>query len=294
MQLTSTSPQRTYRYVRLSILGAVVALTVSLIAVTITVGPLASISAALYTPARSVFVGALFAVALALVALSGHSVEQALLDIAALCAPVIAIVPTPVRTGDIPGFVADCPDPATPCVPTAELPGIDNGMISLVVVAVGAIIVAIVLAIVQRTLTVGVVFSIGVAAVLVSATTVWWSTLPNAFFQYGHLVATSGFFGIIAVVAAIAAITSPAPWRAWYALIAVGIAADLVFLVAVITLRLRGVDLVRETQAPLIFLGESVVLLLFAGFWLLQTIQLWNDPNPSIIAARREPRAATG
>lgn len=291
VQLTTTATQRTYRYVRLSIVGAVLLLAVSLVIVFATVGPIASISHAIYTPGRSIFVGVLFGVALALVALSGHSVEQALLDIAALCAPVIAIVPTPLRTGDVPGLIADCPDPATPCVPVAEVPGIQNGMISLVVLAACGIVAAIVIARAQRTLSAGTAWSIGVAVALVIAAAVWGLAAPGSFLMFGHLVATSTFFGIIVVVAAIGAFTSLPPWRTWYAIIAIAIAIDLVFLVTVVVLRLNGVDLVERTGVPFIFIGETIAVALFAVFWTLQTVQLWNDVDPSLIGRMPEPAA---
>lgn len=293
VQLASTATQRTYRYVRLSILGTVLLLTVSLVAVSIDVGPIASISAVYYTPGRTVFVGALFAVALALVALSGRSIEQALLDIGALCAPLIAIVPTPIRTGDVPGYVVNCPDPTTPCVPAAELAGIDNGMISVVVLAVCGVAAAAILARVQRTTSPGLTVAIGVTAALVVVVTVWWLVAPAGFVEYGHWAATSTFFGIIAIVAAIGAITSSAPWRVWYALIAIGITVDLVFVVTVVALRFNGVDLMVATGAPLIFVGEALAVALFAAFWLLQTVQLWNDPDPSLSAAPPASRSST-
>jgi hypothetical protein len=289
----STSPQRTYRYVRLSILGAVLMLTVSLVAVLIDSGPIASISAAVYTPARSIFIGSLFAVGLALLALSGHSLQQGLLDIAALCAPIIAIVPTVISTGDVPGYVPGCPDPATPCVPGAELATVRNGMIAFIIVAVIGIATAAVLTAVQRTFSVGVVASIAAASVLVAGAAVWWLAAPQAFLDYGHLVATSTFFGLTAIVAALAAVTSAPPWRACYGVIAAAIALDIVFLVTVIALRLNGVDLVRATGVPLIFIGEALAVALFAAFWLLQTVQLWNEPDPAFRASVTVPRAAT-
>ena len=112
MRLIGTSTQRTYRYVRIAIVGAVVLLLVSLAAVVVSDGPVSSISAMYYTPARGVFTGALFAIALALIALSGHSVEQALLDIAALFAPLIAIVPTPILAEMSPATRSRAPRPA--------------------------------------------------------------------------------------------------------------------------------------------------------------------------------------
>ena len=57
-------------------------------------GVLPSVSAYYYSPARDVFVGALIAASLALFALSGRGPSRALLDAAALFAPLIALVPT--------------------------------------------------------------------------------------------------------------------------------------------------------------------------------------------------------
>src|SRR5687768_17209597 len=102
MQLASTSTQRTYRYVRLGLKAAILSIFVSLIAYGTTYGWPGSISALFYTPSGTVFIGAIFAVSFGLLALSGHSVEQALLDLAGVVVPLIAIVPTVVRNGDVP------------------------------------------------------------------------------------------------------------------------------------------------------------------------------------------------
>ena len=38
------------------------------------------------------------------------------------------------------------------------------------------------------------------------------------------------------------------------------------------------------TPVPWVFLGEGVALVLFAVFWLLQTVELWNEPDPRLLA----------
>ncbi|HET8927273.1 MAG TPA: hypothetical protein VFN24_05520 [Microbacterium sp.] len=285
MRLSSTSTQRTYRYVRLSIIGAVVLLAVSLVAVFVSDGPLTSISALVYTPGRSVFVGVLFAVAVALVALSGHSVEQALLDLAALFAPVIAIVPTTVVTGDAPGLVVDC---ATPCVPPAELPGIGNGMLSLAVVGALGVLAALVLALVQHTLSRGVGIAIAAAAVIVTGLT-WWSlAAPVSFTTWGHFVATAGLFGLIAAASVVSAVTARRPWSAIYIACAAGILLSLAFLAVVFGLRLAGAV---AGEVPLVLIGEALLVLFFTVFWLAQTIQKWDETNPSILPEYLQPRS---
>ena len=282
MQLSS-STQRTYRYVRISIVGAVVLLLVSLLVVSVAQGPVTSLSALYYTPGRVAFVGVLFAIALALIALSGHSVEQALLDIAALFAPVIAVIPTPIVTGDAPGMTVSCPSPG-PCVPAADAAAMQNGMLSLTVVGVLGVIAALVLAVVQRTMSPGLAVALVAAAVVVVGMGAWALISPGSLAALGHLVATGAFFGIIAVVSAISAAASAPPWRGIYRTVAIGIGAVLVLLVAVLALRLGGRDLVAFTGLPLVLIGELAIVVLFAAFWIAQTVENWSDPNPSLVA----------
>lgn len=282
MRLSSTSTQRTYRYLRLAIVGAVVVLAIAVAQVLVVTGRLTSISAAFYTPARSVFVGALFAVALALVALSGRSVEQALLDLAALFAPLIAIVPTPVGPGDVAGLVVECAGAAA-CVPAAEVAGIQNGMLALVSIGAVGVVAALVLALVQRTLSVPLCTTIAIAAAVVVGVGLWWMLAPTSFLLYGHLVATVAFFGLVAAVAAVAAIATPAPWRGWYAAIAAGIAVVLAALVTVLVLRLNGSAVGGATGIPVVFVGEGIALVLFTVFWIVQTAQHWNETDPTLV-----------
>src|SRR4051794_2953396 len=180
MDFASTSTQRTYRYVRLGIIAAVLAIFVSLIAYATTYGWPTSLSALFYTPARTVFVGALFAVAFGLLALSGHSVEQAFLDLAGVVATLIAIVPTPIDNGDVPGLTVDCGD-AAPCVPASYVPDVANGMVTFAVVGGAGVVLAVVLALVQRTISRSLLAVIAVAAAIILGMTVWWALDPQTF-----------------------------------------------------------------------------------------------------------------
>ena len=71
MRIRTTSTQRTYRYVRLAIIGATVFLATGVALEVASGTALPSVSATYYGPAGPVFVGALSAIALALLALSG-------------------------------------------------------------------------------------------------------------------------------------------------------------------------------------------------------------------------------
>jgi hypothetical protein len=89
--------RQTYHYLRLGILAVIIGLGVSIIIEVVDSNGCfqRSISAYYYTPVRSVFVGALVAIALALVAMWGRNpAEDAFLNLAGLFAPVVAFVPT--------------------------------------------------------------------------------------------------------------------------------------------------------------------------------------------------------
>ncbi len=88
---------RTYRFLRISVVGVIAILIGSLVAQAH--GPSGwclknSISAYYYSPVRSVFVGVLCAIGLVLVVLWGKTaIEDALFNLAGLLAPVVAFVP---------------------------------------------------------------------------------------------------------------------------------------------------------------------------------------------------------
>ena len=111
-----TSLNRTYRYVRIGIALVVATIGVGVALAVPTVGMLKSISAYYYSPAQPIFVGALVAASLGLLALSGRHLERYLLDAAALFAPLIALIPTPVRP-ELFGYGTPCADQKSKCVP---------------------------------------------------------------------------------------------------------------------------------------------------------------------------------
>jgi hypothetical protein len=285
VQLRTTSTQRTYRYVRLCLVGVVVALGVSVGAQIAAGGPLGSVSAAYYTPAGTVFVGALVAVSLGLLALSGRSIEQGLLDIAAILAPVIAIVPTPVVVGDV--AVAPLCGPGGTCTPDDLVATIDNGMLTLTVVGAVAVLAALGLAIVQRTLSPGLGATLAAAAVVLALLAGWWLLLPASFHLGAHYAAAVGFFALVTAVAVLAAVHPADARRARrrgvriaYGIIAAGIVAGMALVLA-------GALLPSDADAAgasgaLFFAGEAAALALFAAFWTVQTVELWDDRDPAL------------
>ena len=96
MSRAGTPVIKTYRYLRIALVGIVVALTISVVIETLRDELRRSISEYYYTPARAIFVGALIAIGVCLIALRGNTdLEDILLNLAGLCAPVVALVPTP-------------------------------------------------------------------------------------------------------------------------------------------------------------------------------------------------------
>lgn len=277
MRIRTTSTQRTYRYVRLTILAATLLLAVAVGVQAVVGGALPSLSAASYTAAGPMLVAALFVVAAAFVALSGHSVEQGLLDVAAVLALVIAVVPTTVES-------AVCGTGGR-CVPPAVVPTVVNNGVAVASVVLVGVLTAVVLARVQQTLSRGVILTASIVALLTVGALIWALAAPASFLAAAHNVAAVGFFLLVGAVAAIAAWRpqrAPERFRPAYAAVAIGILLALAGLGITLAAAAGGGDVVRPV--PWLFVGEAVALALFAVFWLLQTVELWNEPDPRLRA----------
>lgn len=296
---TAPTSLRTHRYLRLSLVFVVFALLTSVVVETavttwepFTLGwkPLPSISHYFYTPARTVFVGALTAASLALLALSGRDRATTLLDISALFAPLIAIVPTGLANRQrIGGF--ECPDNVE-CVPVEFQGDMRLGVAVYVVVVVVAVIM---MGVIRRRThapnpSARLVSTIAVITAAVLAALAFVPAL-NAHFPFNfwpvhsiHFVVTLLFFGTFAAVpilharGPVAGETPPtARQRSIYRWISGLLIADLVLLL--------GAVLFRQIfgEIPVILVGEAVAVILFAAFWWVQTFQRWDDPNPPSI-----------
>jgi hypothetical protein len=96
--LDEQDARKTYRYLRIGIIGAVVALGVSIFYEWAQVGfrcYQTSISAYYFTPVRAVFVGSMIVVCFALIVYKGRArAEDVCLNFAGMFAPVVAVAPT--------------------------------------------------------------------------------------------------------------------------------------------------------------------------------------------------------
>jgi hypothetical protein len=277
----STSVQRTYRYLRIAIAGTVVVIFVSVGLAATSVGWLTSVSDYFYTPARNAFVGALIAAAMALVALSGRGAERALLDAAALFAPLIALVPTTLAPGSVPGVAVPCADR---CFPPEFEADAANGVATYLVIGLLTVLVGVLLAGLRQVSLDTVGFSlVGSAAVLVGVGALWLFA-RDAFLAQGHFVATIAFFALFATVAVLNAFPRrgfppPTVFRVLYVAIAVGLVAVLVVYIVL----LPGAD---ATGVPVVLLAEAAALSLFFAFWVVQGVEKWHEADPSIVAVR--------
>lgn len=296
----STSLQRTYRNLRLGIAGTVVVIGVAVAVTSLGTGVLPSISAYYYTPARNLLVGALVAAAFGILVLSGRGLQRALLDAAASFAPLIALVPTAAGGSSFVDDASDCAS-GTRCLPASALPDVEVGVWSYLVVGVLVLMVAAgVTASRSRSEGSGVWRavgpSLGVAAVVLVAVGATWMLARHVVLQWGHLMAAVAFFGLIAAVAVTNAVSRPSPaagtaaadraghgLRRAYLVIAVALVVDLVLTVVAVAAGFDGGDAASGgSGVPVLLIGEAVALALFAAFWVLQSLQRWNDPDPAL------------
>ncbi|MDE0545361.1 hypothetical protein [Microbacterium sp. C7(2022)] len=279
----STSPQRTYRYLRIGIAGTVVVIFVGVGIATAQVGVLTSISDYYYTPARSTFVGALVAASLALFALSGRGSQRILLDAAALFAPLIALIPTTLAPTTVPDVVIPC---RFRCFPPEYEAEAATGIMTYLLVGAIAVFVVLILAglrqvpigavAISLTLTVGVLVTLGIG----------WAWVPEFVLAQGHFIATIAFFGLFALVAIRNAFPrrgmKPRPvYRDMYVLIAVLLVLTLVAYGAI-----EGSGVAERSDVPFVLLAEVAALVLFFLFWVTQCAELWNEEDPRTLIAR--------
>lgn len=278
----TTSPQRTYRYLRIAIAGSVVVVFTSVLVTTPVVGLLPSLSHYYYTPARTLFVGALIAVAVCFFALSGRGAERALLDVAAVLIPLVAIVPTMISPHSVPGIDSGCADGALSCVPVAYDADVDSGILTYLIVGLLIVLLAGALVIAGQVDRAGAALSIGVAVIVLLVVGLTWWLARDAFLRWAHVVAAVGFFGVIAAVAVVKAVSpserehTPAWVTRAYVVIAVALA------LVVVGMPLYGSLHVGDVFG--VFVGEVLALVLFAAFWVLQSVQYWRVDDPAIVA----------
>jgi hypothetical protein len=283
----SQSTTKTYLYLRVGLVALAVFLATSLvIELVFGEGPwLDSISAYYYTPVRSVFVGTLTAMGVCLIAIKGRDRprEDLMLNLAGMCAPVVAMVPTPLEGS------AACGS-ATSCVPARYVPGVVNNIEALLVVgAIGVLFAA-------RTVRRGAreradLVALGASVAGVVGFGAWFALGRQSFLDYAHYGTAVPMFALIVAVALVNAakveefvaaggrltMGRAATYKRAYRWIAyvmgwvIGGALAL-FLTEAVT----G----AEPFAHWVFVVEALLLAAFTAFWVLQTLQYAEDGAP--------------
>lgn len=296
--------QRTHRALRLSLAFVVLALFAAVLFEWGPDGnPLPSISHYYYTPAGPIFAAALIAAALAMLALSGRGVETALLDIAALFAPLIAIVPTGIDPShpQVPGL--RCPGEVE-CVPTPYEELLSLGVKTYLTVLGVGILVAILLRFKEPRPTrwngwfITVILTaliVGTLLALLAFHPTWNTGFPfNDVLPLSvHFAVTIGFFVCFIAVPIVNVFRKVTPaetaptlgQKITYLAVALLLAADVGMLI--------GAFVYRDDAPPdstVVFWGEATALALFAVFWVVQTFQRWDERNQRYSA--QSPRLA--
>ena len=286
-----TTLKRTYRYLRLVMIGTVIAI---FLAVALTWSEyeklIPTISHFFYTPAGVVFVGSLIAVSGAMVALSGGGVQQVLLDVAAMLAPIIALVPTNADDAILQNLRQGlCPADKPVCVPVPFDGYATIGMTVWCVVVPAVLLGALAIGLADRRsngrFTAQFIWTQVLCWAVWAAMVIWFTMFREAFFAAGHYISAVAFFVVITLVALWQAIQGPLktrrqiaagedptplqrrlPWV--YPVIALWLVIVLLFGGGIFT------GLIQKGPNGM-FWVEAWGLIGFGVFWLVQTVQKW-------------------
>jgi hypothetical protein len=264
---------KTWRYLRLSMVAVVTGLAAAVLYEHFQVKGRdcfqTSISAYYYTPARSVFVAALVSIGVAMVCLRGSTPwEDLLLNLAGMFAPVVAFVPTL--------------DPGTcwsvASATEARAANIANNLSALLIT--GALALAFALWRVSREPP-----SRPARVALALAVAVWVAVLlvyeyaGDFFDRNAHGAATTAMFLCIIGVACINVREYKrlnrrrTYWNRYTPIAAAMLVVLATHLVTLIVHWITG----KELWSHQTIVVESLLLLLFAVFWAIQTHDLWRD-----------------
>ncbi len=276
---------RSYRYLRMAIVVVLLALICSVALERAHASCWeVSISAYYYTPVHSLFVGALVALGVCLVAIRGSTdVEDVLLNVAGVLAPIVAFVPT-AQPGNL------CTK--HPLAADKTLAYIDNNLVALGIALVLALVIAI--ATVFRTdnarrpkiggnahAVLGVVLS----GALLAGGIVWYFVSRSSFLDHAHSGSAGVLFLLVGVVVFINGLSSPhRSCRRGYLIVAMAIVLTFVLLLVV--------GLLDPDWHHQILWLELLELSLLIVFWTMQTAELWEPGVPTGSARATRTRLA--
>jgi hypothetical protein len=260
--------RKTYRYLRIGIVGVVVLLMVSIAIERVDAGCWqTSISAYYYTPVQAIFVGSLMAIGFALIVIQGRTGPvDVCLNFAGMLAPVVAVVPTTdvgvcwsQQPGSVPvnhdGTLADW-----------VIANIDNNMLALLITGIGGLLVAAAIAHIGGSSKFRWGLAITLAFLLIAGLAFrYW----DDFYTRAHGFAALGMFAFLAAAVALNAWELRGdPDKRAYFLTYIAIA---VLMVAV------PVVFFPFDFDHSVLVVEAVEIVLVGLFWLLQTKEHWTE-----------------
>lgn len=282
----------TYRYLRIGIVGAIVALFVAVLIERSEVDCFqTSLSAYYYTPVRAIFVGALFVVGFALIVIRGRTTPiDVCLNFAGILAPLVAVAPT-VNVGtcwsiEPVAFPVDDDGNLAPWVSA----NVDNNVLALLITgaigwAVAAVISVVTWARNGRPAGAG----RGLIATLAFLIVVWvaFATVEE-FDSRAHGIAAVVLFVFLALTVLLSSITT---WREDDATV-----FAMLYLAIFVAMALTAVVVWMADWDHKVLILEIVEIALFGLFWVLQTIQWWGaspESSSELSAANSDPSVAT-
>lgn len=304
-----TTVLKSYRYLRTAMVALVLCLTAAVTMQSLVQGSiLSSISAYYYTPAQAIFVGVLVAIGVCMIALKGTTeVEDILLNIGGMLAPVVAIVPT-ARGVDYAAALQACTSsesateqglatddcPTTMALQEATEANVANNMTALLVVGAVGLLVAVAFRLLDRdsdTSRVARMTRIGIAAtaVVYAATASGFLAFRQAFLETAHYVAAVAMFGCIVVVAVVNALRHRNEdlarldtfWaKAVRSLTVLFLSFDryaMVALAMVVAVVVGAPLALLDAFDDTVFWLEAALIILFAVFWVVQTVERWHQ-----------------
>ena len=282
---------KTYRYLRIGMIGAVALLAASIAYERFNVDCWqTSISAYYYTPVRAIFVGSMMAVGLSLIVYKGRissleldsrtvrlNFEDICLNFAGMLAPVVAIAPTT----DVGTCWSVEPRPL-PINNDGSLAGwvvanIENNFNALLIAGGIALAVAAVITIVvdrsllSPTNTVALGTRVSLAVTFLVLLVAWWLSLNwSDFNTSAHGYAAVGMFVfLIGAIIAVAGRHWQRSDRTWFRLYAA--------VAALMALGGLFIWLTRIFGEHTVFALETYEIVLFAVYWILQTKENWDE-----------------
>lgn len=265
--MDSQAVRKTYRYLRIGIVGVVGLLMVSVFIERLAAGCWqTSISAYYYTPVRAIFVGSLMAIGFALIVIQGRTGPiDVCLNLAGMLAPVVAVIPT-TAIGTCTSQPATSPFNKDGTLADWVIANVDNNVMALLITGIGGLLIAAAVAHIGRPSKIrwGLAITLGFLVLAAVAFRYW-----DDFYTRAHGLAAVGMFGLLAAVAALNAwdIKGDVHKRAYFWTYSTIAGAMVIF-----PLLLLPFDFDHA-----ILIVEAVEIVLVGFFWLLQTKEFWND-----------------